>query len=41
MEEYVSTYLKRLFTTGGQDLSEGLTLGTEKTEDGTPFIFVD
>lgn len=41
MEDYVSTYLKRLFPTGGQDLRVGLLLGTEKTEDGTPFIFVD
>lgn len=41
MEDYVSTYLKRLYPAGGQDLRVGLLLGTEKTEEGTPFIFVD
>ena len=41
MEDYVSTYLKRLIPSGGQDLRVGLLLGTEKTEDGTSFIFID
>ena len=41
IEDYVSTYLKRLFPSGGQDLRAGLLLGTERTEDGVPFIFVD
>ena len=41
IEDYVSTYLKRLFPSGGQDLRAGLLLGTERTEGGIPFIFVD
>lgn len=41
IEDYVSTYLKRLFPSGGQDLRAGLLLGTERTERGIPFIFVD
>lgn len=41
IEDYVSTYLKRLFPSGGQDLRAGLLLGTERTENGVPFIFVD
>lgn len=41
IEDYVSTYLKRLFPSGRQDLRAGLLLGTERTENGVPFIFVD
>lgn len=41
IEDYVSTYLKRLFPSGGQDLRAGLLFGTERTENGVPFIFVD
>lgn len=41
IEDYVSTYLKRLFPSGGQDLRAGLLLGTERTEDGVPFVFID
>lgn len=41
IEDYVSTYLKRLFPSGGQDLRAGLLLGTERTENGVPCIFVD
>lgn len=41
IEDYVSTYLKRLFPSGGQDLRAGLLLGTERTENGVPFIFVE
>lgn len=41
IEDYVSTYLKRLFPSRGQDLRAGLLLGTERTENGVPFIFVD
>ena len=41
IEDYVSTYLKRLFPSGGQDLRAGLLLGTERTENGVPFLFVD
>ena len=41
IEDYVSTYLKRLFPSGGQDLRAGLLLGTERTENGVPFIFVN
>lgn len=41
IEDYVSTYLKRLFPSGGQDLRAGLLLGTERIEEGVPFIFID
>lgn len=41
VEDYVNTYLKRLFPTGGQDLRVGLLLGEVRSQDGTPFIFVD
>lgn len=40
-EDYVNTYLKRLYPTGGQDLRVGLLLGEIRTEDGTPYLFVD
>lgn len=41
VEDYVNTYLKRLFPSGGQDLRAGLLLGEMRTEDGTPYLFVD
>jgi len=41
VEDYVNTYLKRLYPMGGQDLRAGLLLGESRTEDGTPYIFVD
>lgn len=41
VEDYVNTYLKRLYPTGGQDLRAGLLLGEVRSQDGTPFLFVD
>ena len=41
IEDYVNTYLKRLYPTGGQDLRVGLLLGEIRTEDGIPFLFID
>jgi hypothetical protein len=41
VEDYVSTYLKRLYPTGGRDLRVGLLLGEIRSEEGIPYIFVD
>ncbi|MEG1144661.1 MAG: LysM peptidoglycan-binding domain-containing protein [Clostridium sp.] len=41
LEDYVNTYLKRLYPTGGQDLRVGLLLGNTEQHDGTPYIFID
>lgn len=41
VEDYVNTYLKRLFPKGGQDLRVGVLLGTSEEHDGTPYLFVD
>ncbi len=41
VEDYVNTYLKRLYPKGGQDLRVGVLLGTAEERDGTPFLFVD
>lgn len=41
VEDYVNTYLKRLYPTGGSDLRVGLLLGSVENHDGTPFIFID
>lgn len=41
VEDYVNTYLKRLYPVGGQDLRVGLLLGNVENHDGTPYIFVD
>lgn len=41
VEDYVNTYLKRLYPAGGQDLRVGLLLGNMEQHDGTPYIFVD
>lgn len=41
LEDYVNTYLKRLYPAGGQDLRAGLLLGSVEEQDGTPYIFVD
>ena len=41
IEDYVNTYLKRLYPTGGQDLRVGLLLGEIRTEEGIPFLFID
>ena len=41
LEDYVNTYLKRLYPKGGQDLRVGVLLGTAEERDGIPFLFVD
>ena len=41
VEDYVNTYLKRLYPAGGQDLRVGLLLGESREEDGVPYLFVD
>lgn len=41
MEDYVSTYLKRLYPSGGKDLRVGILLGTSEIYEGTPYIFID
>lgn len=41
MEDYVNTYLKRLYPVGNQALRVGLLLGNTEQYDGTPYIFVD
>ncbi len=41
VEDYVNTYLKRLYPAGGKSLRVGLLLGESKTQDGTPYLFVD
>lgn len=41
MEDYVNTYLKRLYPAGGRDLRVGLLLGEIRTEEGVPYVFVD
>ena len=41
LEDYVNTYLKRLYPKGGQDLRVGVLLGTAEEHDGTPYLFVD
>lgn len=41
MEDYVNTYLKRLYPKAGQDLRVGLLLGMSEEHDGTPYLFVD
>ncbi len=41
LEDYVNTYLKRLYPKGGQDLRVGVLLGTAEDRDGTPYLFVD
>lgn len=41
LEDYVNTYLRRLYPKGGQDLRVGLLLGTSEEHDGTPYLFVD
>ena len=35
LEDYVNTYLKRLFPKGGQDLRVGVLLGTSEEHDGS------
>ena len=41
IEDYVNTYLKRLYPAGNQTMRAGLLLGTTEQHDGTPYIFVD
>jgi len=41
LEDYVNTYLKRLYPRGGQDLRVGVLLGNVEEHDGTPYLFVD
>lgn len=41
VEDYVNTYLKRLYPAGGQELRVGLLLGSLELNDGTPYIFID
>jgi len=41
MEDYVNTYLKRLYPVGNKGLRVGLLLGSVEQYDGTPYIFVD
>lgn len=41
VEDYVNTYLKRLYPTGGQDLRVGLLVGECRIQDGIPFLFAD
>ena len=41
VEDYVNTYLKRLYPTGGQDLRVGLLVGEIRTQEGMPYLFVD
>ena len=41
VEDYVNTYLKRLYPTGGKDLRVGLLLGEMRIQDGVPYLFAD
>lgn len=41
VEDYVNTYLKRLYPTGGQDLRVGLLLGEMRSQEGVPYLFAD
>lgn len=40
-EDYVNTYLKRLFPAVGQDLRAGLLLGNIEEHGGVPYVFID
>lgn len=41
VEDYVNTYLKRLYPIGGQALRVGLLVGEIRKQDGQPYLFVD
>lgn len=41
VEDYVNTYLKRLFPVGGQDLRTGILLGSTEEHGGVPYVFID
>ena len=41
VEDYVNTYLKRLYPSGRQTMRAGVLLGSVEQYDGTPYIFID
>ena len=41
VEDYVNTYLRRLYPAGGEDLRCGLLLGSEEEGGKVPYIFID
>ena len=41
MEDYVNTYLKRLYPAGKQTMRVGVLLGSVEQYEGMPYIFVD
>lgn len=41
VEDYVNTYLKRLYPSGRQTMRVGVLLGSVEKYDGTPYIFID
>lgn len=41
VEDYVNTYLKRLYPAGGQDLRVGLLLGELRSQEGMTYVLVD
>lgn len=41
VEDYVNTYLKRLYPKGGQDLKVGVLLGEIRLQEGLPIVFVE
>ena len=41
VEDYVNTYLRRLYPAGGEDLRCGLLLGSEEEGGKVPCIFID
>ena len=41
VEDYVNTYLRRLYPSGGEDLRCGLLLGSAEEEGSAPYIFID
>lgn len=41
VEDYVNTYLKRLYPSGRQTMRVGVLLGSVEQYDGMPYIFID
>ena len=41
VEDYVNTYLRRLYPAGGENLRCGLLLGCLEENEGAPYIFID
>ncbi len=41
VEDYVNTYLKRLFPAGGQDLRAGILLGSTEEHGSLTYVFID